>query len=182
MTDHVAAPPIDADVRALLVRAARRDPDAWEALYRRSYHRLCGFARRRGFDAEVAEDLVSETMTRALDHIDRFTWQAAGFDAWLYGVARNVAAEYVRAGRRPQPAAEVDTPAGPASPGSPSAALRVAFARLDADDREVLELRVSGGLSAEAVAELLGKQAGAVRMAEARALQRLRVLHDEVRS
>ena len=36
-------------------------------------------------------------MARALDGIDRFTWQGGGFDAWLYGIVRNVVRELSRA-------------------------------------------------------------------------------------
>ena len=84
------------DLRELVERAAEQRPDAWEALYRRSYRTLFGFARRRLFDDRAAEDAVSETMTRALDGIERFTWQGGGFDAWLYGIARNVVHELTR--------------------------------------------------------------------------------------
>ena len=40
-------------VAALVGRAVDRDPDAWESLYRRSYRRLFGFARRRLFDEQA---------------------------------------------------------------------------------------------------------------------------------
>ena len=60
-----------------------------------------------------------------------------------------------------------------------AAAVRWAFDRLGADDRELLELRVQGGLSSEEVGQLLGKQPGAVRMAQARALGRLRTILEE---
>jgi len=52
--------------------------------------------------------------------------------------------------------------------------MRAAFALLSADERELLELRVVGGLSAEEVAAALGKRAGAVRTAQYRALAHLR--------
>jgi len=52
--------------------------------------------------------------------------------------------------------------------------VRAAFSRLSPADREVLELRVVGGLNADDVALALGKRAGAVRMAQSRALARLR--------
>jgi RNA polymerase sigma-70 factor, ECF subfamily len=52
--------------------------------------------------------------------------------------------------------------------------VRVALLRLAPEERELLELRVQRGLSAEEVGVRLGKRAGAVRMAQARALQRLR--------
>ncbi len=174
------------DLRGTVDRAARRDPDAWEALYRRSHRNLAAYARRRLFDDQAAEDAVSETMARALDNIDRFTWQGAGFDAWLYGIARNVVREVGRSRGRTTSLADNDrasTDRGPedeAVAGDEAGVVRAAFARLGDDDREVLELRVHAGLSADAVGALLGKRPGAVRMAQARALQRLRGLMEEV--
>ncbi|MBA3429862.1 MAG: hypothetical protein H0U16_00025 [Actinobacteria bacterium] len=52
--------------------------------------------------------------------------------------------------------------------------LRAAFIRLSDDDREVLELRVVGELDARQAGHVLGKRPGAVRMAQSRALERLR--------
>ena len=51
--------------------------------------------------------------------------------------------------------------------GDDSAWMRAAFARLSDEDREILELRVQGGLSSEEVGRLLGKRPGAIRMAQA---------------
>jgi RNA polymerase sigma-70 factor (ECF subfamily) len=51
---------------------------------------------------------------------------------------------------------------------------------LSDDDRELLDLRVVGGLSADEVASVLGKQPGAVRMAQSRALDRLRGHFQEI--
>ena len=185
MTDDALGGDLEA-LRALVLRAGARDPDAWEELYRRSYRPLYSYARRRLFDAQAAEDAVSETMTRALDGIDRFTWQGGGFDAWLYGIARNVIHEATRNRRRIVLVAREDGPTTDQGPedrmlaGDETDAMRRAFARLGDDDREVLELRVQGGLSSDEVGRLLGKQAGAVRMAQARALQRLRTILEEV--
>ena len=58
--------------------------------------------------------------------------------------------------------------------------MREAYTRLSDDDREVLDLRVVAGLSADEVAAVLGKQPGAVRMAQSRALERLRQHFGEV--
>ncbi len=52
--------------------------------------------------------------------------------------------------------------------------VRAAFDRLSPEDQEVLELRVVAGLSAAGVAQATGRAAGAVRMAQSRALSRLR--------
>jgi RNA polymerase sigma-70 factor (ECF subfamily) len=167
---------------ALVARARQGDASAWEALYRRAYPALLAYARRR-LDAEGARDAVSETMARAVSKIDRFAWNGAGFDAWLFGILRHVVIDAQRSLiERKIPA---DPP--PDSPGpldhllgaEEAKAVRAAFHRLSEGDQEVLELRVVAQLSADEVAEVLGKKAGAVRMAQARALERLRALMEE---
>jgi len=172
----------DDEVRKLVERARSRDADAWEALYRNSYTRLLAYARRRLPRREQADDAVSETMARALDRIDRFSWRGAGLDAWLYGICRNVILEMsrkeTRGGARPvaEEANEDDGPLDLVLKGEEEKQIREAFARLSAEDQEILELRVVGQLGAEAVGEVLGKRPGAVRMAQSRALSRLRSL------
>jgi RNA polymerase sigma-70 factor (ECF subfamily) len=59
------------------------------------------------------------------------------------------------------------------------AVVRAAFDRLEADERELLELRVVAGLSSAEVAVILDKQPSAVRMAQKRALARLRTFVEE---
>ena len=83
-------------LRAIVARAVARDADAWENLNRRGYVSMFAYARRRVASDEAADDAVSEAMTQALKKIDRFTWQGAGFDAWLYGILRNVVLEQHR--------------------------------------------------------------------------------------
>lgn len=176
-----------ADIRLLVERARGADPDAWEALYRHAYPRLHTYARRRLAGDEQADDAVSETMTRAIDRIDTFTWNGgAGFDGWLFGILRNVVLETYRTGARtplvdaaqlPEPAGDADLdPAARVVAAEEMADVRRAFARLPADDRELLELRVVGRLDAVAVGEVVGRRAGAVRMAQSRALGRLRTM------
>jgi RNA polymerase sigma-70 factor (ECF subfamily) len=162
----------------LVARAGRADPDAWEALYRRVYPGLLAYASRR-LDRERARDAVAETMARAIAKIDRFEWRGGGFDAWLYGILRHVVLDAHRARGREGTRRERGEPkrADPLEhvlDNEDAREVRGAFARLPADDRELLELRVVAGLSAEEVGAVLGKRAGAVRMAQSRALDRLR--------
>lgn len=164
---------------ALVDRAGRSDPEAWEALYRRAYPGLMAYASRR-LDADRARDAVAETMARAVARISRFEWRAgSSFDAWLYGILRHVVIDAHRArsreaGRRNAIEASRAGPLDHVLAGEEARAVRAAFERLGEEDREVLELRVVAGLSAEEVGKVLKKRAGAVRMAQSRALERLR--------
>jgi RNA polymerase sigma-70 factor (ECF subfamily) len=167
----------DDDRTSLVERARASDPDAWELLYRRAYPGLLAYARRR-LDEERAHDAVAETMARAVAGLQRFAGRGGGFDAWLYGILRHVVVDLQRAkGRRPGDPVERGDGAGPLDyvlENEEASALRTAFASLDAADRELLELRVIAGLSAEEVGAALAKRPGAVRMAQSRALERLR--------
>jgi RNA polymerase sigma-70 factor (ECF subfamily) len=163
---------------ALVDRAGRSDPEAWEALYRRAYPGLMAYASRR-LDTERARDAVAETMARAVARISRFEWRGGGFDAWLYGILRHVVIDAHRArgrdaGRRQAIDASRAGPLDHVLAGEEARAVRAAFDRLGTEDQEILELRVVAGLSAEEVGKVLGKRAGAVRMAQSRALDRLR--------
>ena len=180
----------DAELRSIVGRAAGCDQDAWEQLYRRSYSRIFAYARRRLRTDTAADDAVSETMLRALDRIPSFTWQGAGFDAWLYGILRNVVLETFRTDARARTSNDVperhddgtDGPLDRLVRADHHAEVRHAFELLSPEDQEVLELRVVAGLSADGVAEATGRAAGAVRMAQSRALQRLRRHYEGVSS
>jgi RNA polymerase sigma-70 factor (ECF subfamily) len=168
------------DLQALVARAQQNDADAWEALYRRAYPGLLGYARRRLPSREEADDAVSETFARAYSRIAGFEWAGAGFNAWLFGIIRNVVLEAQRRNRRggPRLVPEVAVVDGDLLQDllldEEAAVVRAALALLSPDDQEILELRVVGGLGAEEVGAVLGKKPGAVRMAQSRALNRLR--------
>lgn len=167
------------DDECLLTQLVAQDPDAWEELYRRAYPRLLVFARRRLATREQADDAVSEAMVRAINSIERYVPGTAGIEGWLFGIVRFVVLEAYRDRSIAQP----DIGDGPSAEAGPldrvvhdeeQAMVRAAFDRLDEADRELLELRVVFGLDAQNVGEMLGKQAGAVRTAQSRALGRLR--------
>jgi RNA polymerase sigma-70 factor, ECF subfamily len=189
-TDRVMSAPPDSelsDVRRLVSAASAGDDAAWEALYRSIYPRLRAyFVRRVG--TEHADDGVSETMTRAVASIEKFQWTEAGFDGWVFGIARHVSVDHHRRldrGKRYRHVGRLFS-GGKSDGNEPvdhdlivdndQALIRQLFARLSPAEQEVLELRVIAGLSAEQVGDVLGRTPGAVRTAQSRALTHLREL------
>ena len=175
-------PRAEKELRGLVERAKRSDPDAWEALYRDAYTPLMTYAERRLSSAKAADDAVGEAFARAYEDIDGFTRRDGGVYVWLYGILRNVVLEAKRAAARQIALGEHDQ--ADVYPGPAEEVLvlegknqvRAAFERLPEEDRELLELRVVGGLNAKGAGEVLGSRPGAVRMARSRALTRLRAL------
>jgi RNA polymerase sigma-70 factor (ECF subfamily) len=163
-------------------RARLGDERAWEHLFRRSYPKLLAYASRRLPTSEQAKDAVGETMTRAVANIGRFRGDGGGYDAWVYGIVRHVVVDEQRKLCREGPGLVPDVPDQGPSPSDRAldredlAAVREAFVQLSHSDQELLELRIVAELSAGDVASVLGRRPGAIRMAQSRALSRLRAL------
>jgi RNA polymerase sigma-70 factor (ECF subfamily) len=173
---------IDDVTTELVARACAFDPDAWAELYERAHRVLFGYAYRRLGAVEAAEDAVSETMTRALQTVGRREWNGAPPEAWLMGIMRNVVYESWRRTARDDravtlPVPVADTPAIDLVIADEDAAeVRRAFGKLSPEDQELLELRVFAGLSADEVGSILERRPGSVRMAQHRAIARLRAM------
>jgi RNA polymerase sigma-70 factor (ECF subfamily) len=169
----------------MVALAKSGDQTAWACLYRASYSRLVAFAYHRLGNEHEAKDAVSETMARAVAGIGRFDRDDAAFTPWLVGICRNVVADNQRRKYRVRAEQLDDYATDDAAPSDAVLAdeerrqVRAAFARLDANERELLELRVVAGLTSEEAAEILGKKPGAIRMAQMRALGRLRTFMEE---
>ncbi|MGI8518648.1 MAG: RNA polymerase sigma factor [Acidimicrobiia bacterium] len=147
-------------------------------MYLLAYPRLLAYAWRRVGSRQLADEAVSETMTRAIAAISRYRPMSSGPVGWLFGILRNVVREIHR---RPTASSEFpddlpggDDPVEALMNSEERRLLLAAFAELDPNDQEILELRVVGRLTADEVAQVLGKRPGAVRMAQSRALDRLR--------
>lgn len=158
-------------------RLVRGEAAAWTEYYERIYPAMYSYALRRLSSTDSAQDAVSEALARTVKTIARQNETTASIEAWSFGILRHVVADAQRAMYRPH-AADVRTPAEEPDDAlvlaSDHDSLRAAFALLSDEEREILELRVVARLSSEEVASMLSSTPGAVRMAQSRALVRLR--------
>jgi RNA polymerase sigma factor (sigma-70 family) len=129
-----------------------------------------------------ADDLTSDVFLGAFRTIERFTGDEAAFRSWLFTIAHRRVADVRRAAGR-RPALEpLDEPALPPEPAPDAEVLqRLAEERVQAlcgrlapDQRDVLLLRLVGGLTVDEVADALGKSSGAVKALQRRGLAALR--------
>lgn len=168
-------------------RARGGDRAAFAELYDTYVDSVYRYLIYRVREASDAEDLTSEVFTRAFANIHRYRWQGKSFLAWLYTIARNAVTDRRR---RDRPTVELENAFSLAADG-PSAhdravhgeqvvALRGAVKHLTSEQQQVLSLRFGSNLSSRQVAQLLGKNEGAIRALQFRALGRLRkLLRDE---
>ena len=82
--------------RQLAIRA-RKDTDAFIALYDEYYPRIYAFVLSRASHKQRAEDVTQQTFLTAMEKIHTFTWYKPGsFASWLFRIARNKLIDEVR--------------------------------------------------------------------------------------
>ncbi len=169
------------------MEAARDDPVAFEALYRRYVAQIYNVAVYELGDHHAAEDATERTFLTALANLDRFEERArpadgegaSTFRVWLFQIARNVLANQRRTERRRptepfeaavQMAGNEDVERDVVFRDEAAAAWR-ALARQPADRRRALVLRFVEEMSTAEIAGVLGRSEGAVRVLIHRALR-----------
>ena len=121
------------------------------------YRYLCRIVGR----ADTAHDLTQEVFLR-VSRAGVPETNDTGQRAWIFQIARNLALNHLRDGRRrPEPAALVER--GTAATQELQLAVREALAALPDVDRDVFLLRESVGLSYEEIAEACDLTVDAVR-------------------
>src|SRR5215469_1380923 len=168
---------------AALVAAAQADPLAFDALYRRYLARVYRYMRAHMGSDDEAADLTQQAFLKALDALPRYRPRGTPFAAWLFQIARHVAADAHRR-RRPTVAWDALPEAlHPLEEQEPEAAvlrmealaqLAAVLARLNAPKRELLALRFAAGLTAPEIANVVGKSPDAVKKQLSRTIQLLK--------
>jgi len=165
----------------LIERARAGEPAAWRELYVGLTGRLTAYLRARpsGDTAADVDDLVMETWLVAAERIADFRGGPDDFTGWVFGIARNHAANArrrtSRRGTEPVDLLEHQTWQAPQPPDIGSTEwVRDLLARLSAREAEVLACMEVVGLDTTTTAQALGMSATAVRVARHRGLSRLR--------
>lgn len=155
-------------------------PWAFERLYADLAPTVAGYLR--GQRALEPEDLTSEVFIGVFRGLGEFDGSEQQFRSWVFMIAhRRLLDERRRAARRPVLAAmdsELSLPGGDAEREALDLLgaqwVHHLTARLSADQRTVLLLRIVADLTAEEVAQITGKTVGAVRALQRRGLDSLR--------
>lgn len=178
------------DELAPLVAAAREgDAAAAEELIARLRPGLLRYCRARLGRTDgsygSADDVAQEVCMAVYTSVERYVDQGRSFTAFAYGIAGHKVADALRASYRdrsepvdtlPETVDTADGPEEAAVAGDEAVRARLLLDRLPDAQRELLLLRVVAGLSAEDTGAALGMSAGAVRVAQHRALAKLRTL------
>jgi RNA polymerase sigma-70 factor, ECF subfamily len=172
----------------LTERAMRGQPAAIDGLLRQIRPMVVRYCRARLVHIyghyHAADDVAQEVCIAVISALPRYQDLGRPFSSFVFGIASHKVADAMRTAARTAIPTE-DLPDGPDDkPGPEETAVagieaeraRALLARLPSHQRELVVLRVLTGMTAEETGHKLGMSAGAVRVAQHRALARLRAM------
>lgn len=165
-----------------VLRAGARDPELFSLVYRTYASQVLGYLTARG--VEDPEAVMQEVFLAVLPRLETVSGGVPGLRTFLFSVAHaRMVDDHRRQSRTPMKLpfdAQLDQREESSAEAealdhvSPAEVLGLLQKVLLDDQREVLTLRIIGGLTVDQVAAVMGKSAGAVKQLQRRALSTLR--------
>lgn len=172
------------NLEELVERSQQGDISAFGRIYDRMFSKIYAYVYRQVGVRTEAEDITSTVFLNAFEKITGFTWQGAGFNAWLFRIAHNNVVDHHR--RKGRPLAEIEIeeeilehPAAVDIPLQIEKAweeeeLHLAIEELPEEQKQVVLLRLMMNFSNREIGEVVSKSEGAVKALQHRALTNLR--------
>lgn len=162
-----------------LIEASKAgNQESFASLYDLYIKKIYNFIYYKTLNRSVAEDICSEVFMKLWQKLQQF--KGGNFSAWLYTIARNSVSDHYRREKqniniedcwdladKHDFLEEIDN-------GLNFDKVRPALASLKREEREILMMRFWQDLSFQEIAEQLGKEEGAVKMACSRALKKIK--------
>ncbi|HDY69885.1 MAG TPA: sigma-70 family RNA polymerase sigma factor [Actinobacteria bacterium] len=171
----------------LVKRVQKGDSNAFGRIYDRYYDSVYAYVLHQVGSRTDAEDITAGVFLDALERIESFSWRGAGFEAWLFRIARHDVLDYFRWRRRRQHDVALDGTkhplaaarvADPAEAACEKSYLLQAISNLSEEQQQVILLKLVADLSNQQIGEVLSKSEGAVKALRYRALLSLKQVLD----
>jgi RNA polymerase sigma-70 factor (ECF subfamily) len=178
-------------IRDLTADAVGGQPAAIESLLRQIRPMVLRYCRARlgriSGHYQAADDVAQEVCIALLSALPRYRDMGRPFASFVFGIASHKVADAMRSASSlaiptedlPDEADDRPGPEETAVAYLEAERVRKLLARLPAQQRELIVLRVLAGMSAQETGNELGMTPGAVRVAQHRALIRLRAIARE---
>lgn len=168
--------PTTVDEAEFVRRIQQYDAEAWDEFYDTYFPKMYRYVYIHTGDRDAAEDLAAQVFERACEGVRRFRYRGVPLSAWLYKVAHNVVVDWQRKRGRSR---EVRPSGDYAGPDAMERSIQRdeiarAMASLTEEQRQVVFLRQIEGHSGASAGRIMGKNEGAIRSLEFRALAMLR--------
>lgn len=167
---------------ALVRRAKSGEDAALTEIYNLYFQKMYRFIFYRVGHHEMAEDLAEDVFIKAFSKLSSLS-QEQSFEGWLYQIARNLVVDYYRQKRATVALQDVENTLEyesnlieVVSLKEQQAVMLKLLRELTADQQLVIKLKFLEELDNPEIAQIMGKQEGAVRVIQHRAIQRLQEL------
>ena len=166
----------------LLQRAKQGDESALSAIYEQCHAPIYRYIYFRVRNGPLAEELAAEVFVRMVDRIGSLKDRGRPVLAWLYTIARNLVIDHQRRARifawsplcEEMEAGADEHPAQVAENRQTVRELSLALDQLTEIQRQVIVLKFIEGHNNSEIAAILGKDEGAIKSLQHRALGALR--------
>ena len=161
-----------------MVKAARRDPEAFGALYLRYVEQVYRYLYSKLNNVHEAEDLTAQTFLTALESFGSLR-NDGHFAAWLFTIARNKAMDYFRKNKqreglhKPAEIAAENDPLSSVIRSEQALALAKLLRTLSEEEQEMLRLRFLAEMTYAQIGRVLHRNEEAIKKAIYRLLTRL---------
>jgi RNA polymerase sigma-70 factor, ECF subfamily len=183
------------DVPAVLTRARQGDSEAFRALVEGHSRTALRLAFRMTGNEQDAEDVVQESFLKAYRHLGRFETRA-DFGTWLYRIVANCAVDMIRSRQARQkhtwtkplepamsaPASDQPGPERLAESAEVQRRVAMALDGLSPLERAAFALRHYEGRSIDEICGALNLRTSAAKQAIFRAVKKLRVELEDLRT
>ena len=175
------------DDLALIRSVARKDREAFEALYYRYAPRLGRYAFKLLRRREAVDEVINDVMLVVWQGAARFEDRGSSLSAWLFGITHNKVMKMLDRTKRRDREVPPETEAAPLTEGENppqdpehaaighqlGAQVAGALSKLSAEHRAVIELAIGEGQSYEEIAQVMGCPVGTVKTRMFNARKRL---------
>ena len=176
---------------AQLLKKIKKDPNAFEILFKRYFQNIFNYCYRRTSLFETAKDMASETFLKAYLNIHKFRWKGVSIRTWLYRIATNEINLYYRQKKyRPERMSELydygvsnntfdleaekEVAENEFQKHQQFLKVKQALSQLPQKYDEVLSLKYFEQLTIKEIAQVLAKKEGTVKSLLSRGLQKLK--------
>jgi len=167
---------------ALVQAAQLGDASAFGRLYDQYVDSVFRYVLFRVGDRTLAEDVTSETFLRAFRRIASISYQGRDVGAWFVTIARNLVLDHVKSSRFKLEVATAEPDDGRSVESGPENQVMTQLTHVELlrcvqqlgdDQRECIVLRFLQGLSVSETANVMGRNEGAIKALQHRAVRRL---------
>lgn len=164
----------------LIKKAQVGDRDAFGVIYDAYVSRVYGFIMNKVHHKETAQDILSETFSKALQNLEGFRPGESGISPWLFTIARNSVIDHFRRVHSPtviEDAWELPSKTDLNSETDfklLSNSVRKAMRTLSSQEREIVTMKIWQNMSHAEISMVINKSEESTRAAYSRAMKKLR--------